>query len=609
MFTLPQGNAYQLLVEDYPAVFSCKKGSPITFRSRSEPGYRIDPTDTGVTIAANTTADRFRALGRLLQNPALDEPVEEQPMMTFRALMMDCSRNAVYRVDTVKWWIRRLALLGYNYLCLYTEETYEVPGQPLIGYLRGRYTQKELRELDRYAASFDIEMFPCIQLLGHLERMLFWPSFGDIVDTPAVVNPKLKETHDLLEQMLDAATRPFKSKLVHVGLDETHGLGRGKTMEPGKVNDPRKLYIDHVKRVGKWLKQRGLQGMMWADMLLGYSGSKAMTDEQADALPDNIEMIYWDYYRDDPGVYTRNIRKYHKWGYTPMFAPAGWGWDRFWSAWPHVMRCLPQGMMAAKSAGLQRALMTTWGDDGAEVAYDSHAPALTLFAEHCWRKQVDDDHVQQAFEAVFCTDFARFILPAEMDIPDPWRKAHVTNSNPTKCLLWDDPLLGIYCGSLHARKMTRLGSYYKSFVKKLDVPESDNRLEQSLQFAQALAEAVSVKADLFADLYDAYHAGNKRRLRTLRDTVLKCCATVSRLEATHRSVWQRDAKNFGWEVIEKRYAAVESRLITTAQTLDDYLDGRIDSIEELEPQRVPAVECKPPQGRRYQHLTSPGIAP
>jgi len=42
--------------------------------------------------------------------------------------MLDCSRNAVFTVEKVKFLIRTLAKLGMNVLMPYTEDTYEVAG-------------------------------------------------------------------------------------------------------------------------------------------------------------------------------------------------------------------------------------------------------------------------------------------------------------------------------------------------------------------------------------------------------------------------------------------------------------------------------------------------
>lgn len=65
--------------------------------------------------------------------------------------------------------------MGMNVLMLYTEDTYEVPGEPYFGSYRGRYTKAEIQEMDAYASMFGIELVPCIQTLAHLHNALKWP--------------------------------------------------------------------------------------------------------------------------------------------------------------------------------------------------------------------------------------------------------------------------------------------------------------------------------------------------------------------------------------------------------------------------------------------------
>ena len=55
-----------------------------------------------------------------------------------------------------------MALMGMNLGMMYTEDTYEVPGQPYFGYQRGRYTYEELHALDDYADMLGIEQM-CIR--------------------------------------------------------------------------------------------------------------------------------------------------------------------------------------------------------------------------------------------------------------------------------------------------------------------------------------------------------------------------------------------------------------------------------------------------------------
>ena len=97
--------------------------------------------------------------------------------------MLDCSRNAVPTVDSLKKWIDITSDLGYNTLLLYTEDTYEVEGNPYFGYMRGRFSQEELKTVDAYAQSKGMELIPCIQTLAHLNAIVRWPAYAPHVDT------------------------------------------------------------------------------------------------------------------------------------------------------------------------------------------------------------------------------------------------------------------------------------------------------------------------------------------------------------------------------------------------------------------------------------------
>lgn len=60
-------------------------------------------------------------------------------------VMIACSRDAVMTVGKLKDFITILAKFGYDSVQLYTEDTYEIDGEPYFGYMRGRYTQEEIR--------------------------------------------------------------------------------------------------------------------------------------------------------------------------------------------------------------------------------------------------------------------------------------------------------------------------------------------------------------------------------------------------------------------------------------------------------------------------------
>ena len=103
-------------------------------------------------------------------------------MSGYFGAMLDMSRNAVMKPEEVKKYARLLKSLGYNMIQLYTEDTYEVDGEPYFGYLRGRYSQEELKEVVSYCEGLDMEVIPCIQTLAHLNQIFRWRAYEPMLD-------------------------------------------------------------------------------------------------------------------------------------------------------------------------------------------------------------------------------------------------------------------------------------------------------------------------------------------------------------------------------------------------------------------------------------------
>ena len=54
-----------------------------------------------------------------------------------------------------------------------------------------------------------------------------------------------------------------------------------------------------------------------------------------------------------------------------------------------------------------------------------------------------------------------------------------------------------------------------------------------------------------------------------------------------RRQWLIENKSFGLDVQEIRFGGLRQRLISASMTLQDYLDGKIERIEELEQEHLP----------------------
>ena len=137
-------------------------------------------------------------------------------------VMIDCSRDAVPNVPRLKRFLDAIAKMGYNCAMLYTEDTYEVEGQPFFGYKRGKYTIEELREIDEYAASVGVEMIPCIQTLAHVNALIRWNVYRKMRDCDDILLAGDERTYALIDSMFASLSKALRSRKIHIGMDEPY---------------------------------------------------------------------------------------------------------------------------------------------------------------------------------------------------------------------------------------------------------------------------------------------------------------------------------------------------------------------------------------------------
>ena len=431
-------------------------------------------------------------------------------------------------------------------------------------------------------------MFPCIQTLGHSLQILKFSHFNDVKDTDYVFSTESRCALKLIETMIKNAVEPYDSKLIHVGLDEALGQGGGGTGKTFKYNtkmDPRAMFLKHVQNVNAICKKLKLKPIMWGDIVLGKSHAKAMTAKQTKALPKNIIMNYWDYYKEDKKIYEVSIKAYRKIGFEPLVSPAMWSWNMMWALYRKVEMSAPFLLEAAKKMKIKRAMMTLWGDDGSECPFGCNLPGLVLYAEHCYVNKVKNHKINNIVHILGRDKLDSFVLPSELDLYK--KKLAKYTPNISKSFIFDDPLIGIFASHALGKK---LNPFYRKIFKKIEKVERDSDKGNKLLFdyAKTLAEALSVKADLRNETYLAYNAKNKEKLKKILKDIPIVSKKVQTLWDAHRKIWLYERKPLGLEVLDVRYSGVIGRLKVMQERLSGYINGKIENIPELEekPQKI-----------------------
>lgn len=69
-----------------------------------------------------------------------------------------------------------------------------------------------------------IEVMPCIQTLGHMGQVLQWQQYAHLRDNTEVLLSESEATYDFIEKMIQTISRPFRSKRIHIGMDEVNNI-------------------------------------------------------------------------------------------------------------------------------------------------------------------------------------------------------------------------------------------------------------------------------------------------------------------------------------------------------------------------------------------------
>ncbi len=497
--------------------------------------------------------------------------------------MVDVSRNAVLTKDECKKFMSVLKQMGYNAFALYTEDLYEMPEYEMFGYLRGKYSKDDLKELVAYGESIGVTMIPSIEVLAHLHHIFRWSDFADVRDCEDILLVDEPKTYELIETMMKTMREIYNTDFIELGCDEAKMLGLGKFLKKHGYEDPKTIFSRHMNRCVEIAHKYGftprLSGDMFFKWALGtndwYTKKQGViTPEIAALMPENAYFGYWDYFSHKP-VVENMLRECKKFNRPIAFSTSICDWQGFAMHNNTAIETMSRSLPVVLKEGVDEININSWGDDGGESSVWAYLPAW-FYGAKTVLGETDMDKIKAEFREMFGISMDDFMkLDYTADFTDD-----EYNFFSEKVIVFNDPFLGFFDdvvpnGDEFKAKM-------KAHAEELKELESNERFGYLFTAAKALCELYEVKSDLGIRTREVYHSGDKEALKKLIADYDEAYNRVCVFFTAFREVWYRERKGNGFEVQAIRYGGLKERLLDCKQRLQELYDGKITEIPELD---------------------------
>jgi len=495
--------------------------------------------------------------------------------------MLDCSRNAVPYVSTIKKLIRHLAFMGYDEMMLYTEDTYKVDKYPYFGYLRTPFTKENIKELDAYASSFGIELVPCIQTLAHLNCLTRHYAMQDLFDCNDILLTKDEKTYEFIEELIKTCRENFSSKKIHVGMDEAWMLGRGKFIDKYGYQNKFDIMHDHLDKVIEICKKYDFHPMMWSDMFFGmvlnYAGeSGELPSNIKELVPQGIDLCYWDYYHTKKEYFAKMLDYHLLLDNNIAFAGGAWRWLGFTPDNRYSLVEISASMEACIEKNINDYILTGWGDNGAECSCFGILPSLLMASCNKYNNLKVNKYYKDLFATLAGVSYSKFM---RIDLAN-----RITNNNDiderntdNKYLLFNDVLLG----TLDTTIGPNVDVFYRKHVNELKPLIQNNKWDYIFKTQYDLCRVLSLKAELGIRLRKYYKENNKKELRKCLADLKNVYVLINDFYISFKNQWYKENHQNGFDVQDIRIGALKQRIVVAIEKVNEYLKHGT-KVEELE---------------------------
>ena len=224
-----------------------------------------------------------------------------------------------------------------------------------------------------------------------------------------------------------------------------------------------------------------------------------------------------------------------------------------------------------------------WGDDGGECSRFTILPALFYLSQYA-HGETDESVIKQKFERLTGIAFDDYM---KIELSDSLPSS-TDRSNPSKYMFMSDVLNDF----LDYTVAIGNGEKYAAWAKELAAIAKKSRTYGYLFDTQAkLCAVLAHKYELGLRCRRAYEAGDKQKLRRLVEQEFPAVEkAIPAFRDAFEKQWFKENKASGFDVQDIRIGAVLQRLKSARKRITDYVNGKIDRIEEYDEELLPFAQ-------------------
>lgn len=399
----------------------------------SQEGYRLTVTETAIAVAYAAPAGAFYALMTLRQlmvgdtMPCCD--IEDAPALGMRGYMLDVGRGKIPTLHTLYQTADMLAAFKYNHLQLYMEgPAFAYPSFPDAWRDKTPLTPQEMRAFAAYCRRRFITLTPCQNSLGHMGPWLVDPALRPLAEKeegmvvhgipvpPTTLDCQNPASLAFVKTLADDLLPCFFSPYYNAGLDEPFELGKGKNKALAEQVGAQTLYLDYVKKLHAYVREKGLTMMMWADVVIRDPST-------VEKLPKDILLLEWGYEAGYP--FEKRASLLQGLGCRFCLCCCTSTSNTITGHTDNMLANVRQAASAAHAFHAQGLLLTDWGDGGHMHYWPISWPAILLAGALAWNGTglTDQELIDALDTLVFCDD-AKQLGAAVLDLGryDRWEE-------------------------------------------------------------------------------------------------------------------------------------------------------------------------------------------